>query len=374
MSTRVSSLRQLAGEYNSNLNRVLVSAYKVIGFGLLTLILLGIVSYVGTHLFYLVYRSWVVPTVISPNDPLVLDLRARLAHEDWMRHKLLSERGTIEVQLRKARREAELERTFELDFRRAMQKEAGQRKRALAQLSRLRERRKKLDLELRAAVNRVLEPARKKLERDYKNKLIDQDQMLRERYLLLQMAQSELASSQTELELDERERRLALEIDAFEGAARPLAKREEPITYHELTLHREGEVSQNQALGARDDVEALERSLAELDQALVRYDEILNALEDAPMLRATQAGLALAFVPYDNQERVVQGAPVYACRLGVLFCRRVGRVETYWEGEVKQPHPIYGREQRGQLAELVLDDPKFAKYDVLHVNRAPFFL
>ncbi|MET0409937.1 MAG: hypothetical protein ABW217_01510, partial [Polyangiaceae bacterium] len=122
----MSSFRQLAGEYNSNLNRVLVSAYKVIGFGLLTLILLGIVSYVGTHLFYLVYRSWVVPTVISPNDPLVLDLRARLAHEDWMRHKLLSERGTIEVQLRKARREAELERTFEVDFRRAMQKEAGQ--------------------------------------------------------------------------------------------------------------------------------------------------------------------------------------------------------------------------------------------------------
>jgi hypothetical protein len=374
MISRVQSLRQLAGEYNSNLNRVLVSAYKVIGFGLLTLILLGIVSYVGSHLFYMVYRSWVVPTVISPNDPVVLDLRARLAHEDWMRHKLLSERTTIEVQLRKARREAELERTFEADFRRAMQKEAGQRKRALAQLSKLRAQRKKLDAELRSAVKRVLEPARKKLERDYQNKLIDQDQMLRERYLLLQMAQSELASGQTELELDERERRLELEIDAFEGAARPLAKREEPITYHELTLHREGEVSQNQALGARDDVEALEHSLEELDQALVRYDEILAALEEAPMLRATQAGLALAFVPYDNQERVVQGAPVYACRLGVLFCRRVGRVETYWEGEVKQPHPIYGREQRGQLAELVLDDAKFAKYDVLHVNRAPFFL
>jgi hypothetical protein len=374
MTSRATTWRQLAGEYNSNLNRVLVSAYKVIGFGLLTLILLGIVSYVGTHGFYLVHHSWLVPTVISPNDPVVLDLRARIAHEDWMRHKILSERATIEVQLGKARRVAELERTFEVDFRRAMRKEAGQRKKALTQLSRLRSRQKRLDAELRGAVKRLLEPARKKLERDYASKLIDQEQMLRERYLLLQMAQSQLTSSQSELELDERTRRLELEISAFDGASRPYDSQAEPITYQELTLHREGEVSQNEALGARDEVEALERSLTEIDQAVTRYDELLASLEDSPMLRATQAGLALAFVPYDNQERVAQGAPVYACRLGVLFCRRVGRVEVYWDGEVKQPHPVYGRELRGQLAELVLEDPKFAKYDVLHVNRAPLLL
>jgi hypothetical protein len=374
MTSRVTTFRQLAGEYNSNLNRALVSAYKVIGFGLLAVILLGIVSYIGTHAFYLVYRSWVVPTVISPNDPVVLDLRARIAHEDWMRHKVLSERATLEVQLGKARRLAALERTFELDFRRAMRKEAVQRRKTQAQLSGLRARQRRLDAQLRRAVERLLEPARKKLERDYASKLIDQEQMLRERYVLLQMAAAELASSRADLELDERARRLALEIAAFEGAARPGPAEQEPITYQELTLQREGEVSRNEALGARDEVEALERGVAELDQALVRYDELLGSLEDSPMLRATQAGLALAFVPYDNQERVVQGAPVYACRFGVLFCRRVGRVEAYWAGEVKQTHPVYGRELRGQLAELVLDDARFAKYDVLHVNRAPFFL
>jgi hypothetical protein len=278
------------------------------------------------------------------------------------------------MQLGKARRVAELERRFEVDFRRVMQKEAGQRKKTLAQLSRLRTRQKRLDADLRSALSRLLAPAQKKLERDYASKLIDQDQMLRERYTLLQMAQSQLTSGQADLDLDERSRRLSLEIAAFQGASHPDANKLEPITYQELTLHREGEVSQNEALGARDEVEALERSLAELDQAVTRYDDLLTSLEQSPMLRATQAGLALAFVPYDNQERVVQGAPVYACRLGVLFCRRVGRIEAYWEGEVKQPHPVYGREQRGQLAELVLEDPKFAKYDVLHVNRAPLLL
>jgi hypothetical protein len=68
---------------------------------------------------------------------------------------------------------------------------------------------------------------------------------------------------------------------------------------------------------------------------------------------------------------VGEGAPVYGCSLGVLVCRRVGRVRSYWEGEIKQAHPVYGRELRGQLAELVLEDPSWAKADVLHVNRAP---
>jgi len=37
-----------------NLNRMLVSVYKMLGFGVLTVILVGLVGYFGVNLFYLV--------------------------------------------------------------------------------------------------------------------------------------------------------------------------------------------------------------------------------------------------------------------------------------------------------------------------------
>src|SRR5690606_11622914 len=145
MAFSVTSLRHNVSALNSNLNRALVGAYKVAGFAVLVLILLGIASYVGTHGFYLVHRAWLKPTIVSPTDPRVLDLRARIAHEDSMRRRLLGERSALEVRLRKAQRLAELERVFESDFRRAMQKEAAQRKKSLAELDRLRKRHEQLD-------------------------------------------------------------------------------------------------------------------------------------------------------------------------------------------------------------------------------------
>ncbi|HTV25656.1 MAG TPA: hypothetical protein VMG12_43470 [Polyangiaceae bacterium] len=359
---------------NASVNKFMVSAYKLIGFGLLAIILLGIVSYVGVHAFYMVHRSWVVPTVISPNDPIVMDLRARIAHEDWMRHKVLTERATLEVQLRKAKRVAELEKTFQHYFRRAMKKDAAVRRSSLEQLAKVRTEQAQIEREMRGAIDALLVPARKKLKSDYNAKLIDEEQMLRESYQLAQMAQSRLLSSQSRVDLSEKARQLELDVAAFESAPRRFSQSDEPVNYEGLALQREHESSLNQELGAQDEVEALERGLDELDQSVIHYDEILNTLEESPMLRATQAKLALAFVPYDNEDRVNEGAPVYACSLGVLFCRKVGRIQGYWEGEVKQPHPVYGRELRGQLAELVLDDPSYAKYDVLHVNRAPLLL
>jgi hypothetical protein len=374
MVSSANPFRQNVAAVNSNLNKALVSAYKVVGFGLLAVILAGIVGYVFIHGFYLVHRSWVVPTVISPNDPIVMDLRARIAHEDWMRHKVLTERATIEVQLRKAKRVAELENTYQKYFQRAMKKDAAVRRSSLAQLAKVRAEQARIEKEMNAAIAGLLAPARKKLKADFASKLIDEEQMLRENYQLAQMAQSRLSSSQTRVDLTEKARQLELDVAAFESAARRFAPDDEPVNYAGLALQREHESSMNDALGASDEIEALQRGLDEMDQAVVHYDEIVNTLEESPMLRATQAKLALAFVPYDNEDRVVEGAPVYACSLGVLFCRKVGRIQGYWDGEVKQPHPVYGRELRGQLAELVLEDPSFAKYAVLHVNRAPLLL
>jgi hypothetical protein len=371
MSSPAEPFRDPFGAVSSSLNRLFVSVYKLVGFGLLSLILVGIASYVGIHGFYLVHRSWVVPTMISPNDPVVLDLRARIAHEDWMRHKVLAERATLEVQLKKARRVAELERAFQEHFKRAMRRDAASRRLSLKELSLIQSEYSQLERENRAATQALMRESQGQLDENYSARLIDREQLMTEKYRLAQMAQARLDSTQSKLTLTQTMRRLAGEIEAFENAAKRLGAAQEAPSYEGLALQREHEGSVNEALGAGDEVEALERGLDEMNQAIIHYDEILNTLEAAPMLRATQAKLALAFVPYENDNRIGEGAPVYVCRLGVLFCRRVGRVRAYWEGEVKQAHPVYGRELRGQLAELELDDPSWAKQTVLHVNRPP---
>lgn len=374
MLSPATPLRQSAGAVSSSLNKTLVSAYKVVGFGLLTIILIGIVSYVTLHTFYLVHHAWVAPTVLSPNDPAVLDLRARLAHEDWMRHKVLAERSALEAQLRKAKRVAELEEAFRKQFKRAMRKDAAARRRSLEQLGRLGAQQEKVERQMQTSIQALLAPARAKLKADYAANLIDREQMLRESYWLAQLAQAQLSSRQGRFELDERARRLALDVAAFESATRALTRDDEPVNYDGLALQREHDSSLAQTLGAKDDIEALESGLQEMNRAVARYDEIVEALQSSPLLRATEGKLAVAFIPYDNEDRVMEGAPVYTCRLAIVFCTRVGRVQTYWEGEVKQSHPVYGKELRGQLAELVLDDPASAKQRVLHVNRAPLLL
>jgi hypothetical protein len=353
------------------LNKLLVSAYKLVGFGLLGAILIGIVSYVGIHVFYLVHKSWVVPTVISPNDPVVLDLRARIAHEDWMRHKLLAERATLEVQLKKARRVSELERSFQKHFQRAMATDASSRRASLKALEKVRAEQAALQRDMQRQSAALLGQSRAQLQTDYAAKLIDKQELLAESYQLSQVAQARLNMTQNKAELEEKMRQLEREVAAFETAAQRFASREQELTYAGLTLRREHDTSVVDGLGAGDEIEALERGLDEMDQAVIHYDEILTTLEESPVLRATQARLTLAFVPYDNETHVGEGAPVYGCSLGVLVCRRVGRVRSYWEGEIKQAHPVYGRELRGQLTELVLEDPSWAKADVLHVNRAP---
>jgi hypothetical protein len=372
MTSRATSLRPGFGVASSNLNKLLVSAYKLIGFGLLAAILIGIVSYVGIHGFYLVHKAWVVPTVVSPNDPVVLDLRARIAHEDWMRHKVLADRAALEVQLRKAKRVAELERLYQSQFKRAMKRDAAFRRSTLKELATIRAEQAGIQREVQTSLSAMIAQTQKTLKRDFDAQLIDKEHVTREKFHLAQMALAQATASQSRVDLDEKIRRLSLEVEVFENAGEA-ARASEPLNYEGLTLQREHENSLIQALGAGDDVEALARGIDEMDQAVVHYDEILNSLEESPMLRATQGKLTLAFIPYDNQDSIGEGAPVYACRLGVVVCSKVGRVLTYFEGELKQAHPVYGRELRGQLAELVLEDPASAKQAVLHVNRPPLW-
>jgi hypothetical protein len=376
MSTRTSPLGPVNfAAASAVLNRVLVSAYKVLGFVILTVILLGISAFVGIHSLYVVHRAWLAPAVISPTDPAVLDLRARIADESWKRYKVDGERLAIESKLERARLVAQLEQSFQQGFQSALAGDAGADRASLTLLGSLNQERQNISTELRR-VGRALEASSiEQLEKEYAAKLIDKQKLLQGSYQLAQLAQTRLDLQEREVELTDKIRRLTRETDALDAARRgDAAHAGSQMTYEGLLLRREHDRSLAEGVGAQGEVQALERSLADIDRALVHYDELLTTLRAAPLLRATEQQLALAFVPYENQASMREGASVYGCRAAVILCRQVGHVKQYLPGEHRQNHPVYGKELRGQLVELELDDPEWAKASVLHGNRPPLFL
>src|SRR5436190_24279876 len=92
------------------MNRLIVSVYKVMGFVILSGILLWLGSYVFMNVFYLFNRTWIGPTVISPSDAEVRDLNADVARTLAQRDKLVSERRELQSRLDDAGRTLEAER------------------------------------------------------------------------------------------------------------------------------------------------------------------------------------------------------------------------------------------------------------------------
>jgi len=354
-------------------NQLLVAAYKILGFVILTVVLLGIAGFAIIHALYVVHRAWLAPAVISPTDPAVLDLRARIAEERWKREQVQGERLAIRPKLERLRMVARLEQDFQRDFQAALAADTTSHRSSLTLLGALNQERHNVATELRR-VGTVLESSSVgQLREEFDAKLIDKQKMLQSSYQLAQLAQTRLDLQQREVELGDRIRRTEREIESL-AVARSGATSGKRLTYEGLVLRREHDRSLAESAGAHAEVEALEAALADLERTVAHYDELIATLREAPLLRATEQQLALAFVPYDNQGSMREGRPLYGCRLFVVGCHEVGRVKRYLPGEHRQNHPVYGNELRGQLAELELDDPEWAKASVLHGGRPPLFL
>ena len=111
-----------------------------------------------------------------------------------------------------------------------------------------------------------------------------------------------------------------------------------------------------------------------LKASLTRQDKLLAALKSSAYLRAIDDKATVAFVPYGNIENAKKGAPVYACKLTMVFCYHVGEVIELLPGEVAGRHPHRDKSMRGQLVEIKLDkdDADAGETEVMFVGGKPF--
>jgi len=357
----------------NTLNKSIVSLYKVLGFVILGLILGGLLTYLGTHGFFLVNNSWVAPTIVSSSDERILTLNARAAAQAAAREKLLADRRELLARLEDARRIAAAEEEFIAGFDVALKGDRSFRARELGKLLALREAARQAREEFETASRPWVGMAQERADALHSVRLIDREAMLTTRHQVAQVGRSGLFLAEKEVDVDTRIATLRRDIRAIDalldGVGGPRGASIEVLRLQQERMESELDRQRAQAM-----VAALEENLKTLDASIARYDALLASIKSSPWLRAIEGNLTVAFVPYANIENVEPGTPLYGCDLGLVWCRKVGAVARILDGEVTRKHPIRNLILRGAMIEIELDEPRWAQEDLLHLGGAPFLL
>lgn len=354
-------------------NKLVVSSYKLMGFVVLVAILLGLGSYIGLSVLYVLHRGWLAPTVVTAADSRVHELVSRRAEQLSRRKMVVVQQEELRARLADAERTARSERAYQDLLRAALGSEAKTRRAELAAFHSLRARLARTGKEIAAANEAYSAYSRQHSQELFDAKLIDHEDLVTSKHRLAEMANTEYSFAEKGVQLQTRIKELGEQLSGLSKTGDALSGRQGAATAANtdmVRLHREFSQSQLSEAHALDLQSALGNSLRVGDEVLAQHDEILKALDAQPLLRAAQSNLSVAFVPYDNLDSVSVGSSVYGCRvLNVLGCSRIGVVSALLSGEVSQKHPHFDRELRGQLVQLQLDDLRSARSIVVHVRR-----
>ncbi|HEX4461180.1 MAG TPA: hypothetical protein VIA18_24540, partial [Polyangia bacterium] len=278
----------------AQLNKWIVSTYKVVGFTVLTLIVLALVSYMGSTLFYWYSSSWLMPQVISPTDERVLQLSATLATQAGTRDKLQADYADAE-------RVMVMQQQFLSDAKQAISDELADRKSELNGLLALNKSFQSTRAEVHSNGAAFSGLSRKRIAAEYGAHLIDRESAVAGAFQLSQIAAGNLSLAEKNVELDKRTADLMRETDSLAAivAGKPAARH----SYEILRMLQDMKRAEVELAKARDNHDAIGKSLG-------RYDQIVHTIQDSPYLRAAQKKDTIAFFPYDNVDKVKPGAPL----------------------------------------------------------------
>jgi len=354
------------------LNKLIVSLYRSVGFAVLTLILVGLVSFLFTKLFFLANRSWIAPTLISPTDERVVRLNAEIVQQSALRDKLIGERSALDVNLRDAERRVATGTALQESLNRAAQSEAHARHGERERLQHLSTELDEVRGQVAEATRQFASTSRTSLEEQYQAGLTTRDRYIAGSLQLGQLAQANLALAEKDSELGARRQQMKRDAAALVSATRGLDTGHAAVNVDSLRLRQDFMRGALDVARAHDELKAFGEAQTSLDHSIGRYNELLKVLTAAPLLKAVNEKITVAFVPYENLSHAHTGSPVFACRVGMFACRRVGQVKQVLSGEVSVHSPVDSKNERGLMLELALEDGGHAAQDqVLFLNHAP---
>jgi hypothetical protein len=333
----------------------LVSTYRLLGFSILTIIVVVLVGYISTTAFYFVSDSWVQPMVLSRTDEKVLTLESQLSEAE-------NARDRIGADLAHADRYIAVQQAFQAEFA----KDLTGRRAALGRVRELAKDYAGARKRIRASNDAFASASQRRMQEELAAGLIDRGDVLSGKYQIAQITGSNLSLAERQVEFESRAQELATEAQALDAI---LSKKggASALSYDVLRIKQEYEMSRLETAKAVENREALKASL-------VRQEAVIEGLRQAPYLRAAGNSANVAFVPYDNLDNVAKGEPLYRCALEFVFCREAGKVVEVLPGEVTFKHPHREKIVRGRLVEVDLGKSDAAQEDVLFVGGRPLLI
>lgn len=338
------------------LSKHVVTAYRMLGFGILTIIVMVLVGYIATTLFFYMSDSWIVPMAISPTDDKVVSLQAQLAERQNTRDRLSAD-------LEDSNRAIAMQQAFQGEFAKAIQSDLNGRKAALERMHQLASAAASTRASIRHSNDAFANASSRRMAEEYKAGLIDRQSMLSGKFQLAQISTSNLSLAERQAEYEVRAADLEAQTRSLEALLANTTS-DSPLSYDVLKIKQEYEASRlatDKAIGLRDSIKV----------ALEREDKMLASLKQTGYLRAMADHAQVAFVPYGNLHKVDKESSLYGCKLGMVFCHKVGTVLEVLPGEVQFKHPHRDKMLRGQMVELKLEDGAAATDDVLFVGGRP---
>jgi hypothetical protein len=351
--------------FTQKFGKWIVNGYRLLGFAILTVIVIVLVGYIAQTAFFYASHSWIVPSAVSATDEKVVSLQAQLAEQQNARDRIADE-------LNQAERAIAAQQNFQAEFTKAIKNDLAGRQAALGRVRALANAAASTRAQIRQQSNAYAASSRRRMAEEYAAGLIDRSSMLSGKFQLAQISSSNLSLAERQAEFETRAAELEsqtqsldslIEIEGEDG------EQDVAMSYEVLRIKQEYESSK---LDLAKSVEARDTMKA----ALERQDKIVNSLKTSAYLRAINDGASVAFVPYANLSNLRKGTGLYACKLGMVFCYHVGKVLEVLPGEVQFKHPQRDKQLRGQIIELVLDkeDSDAASDDVLFAGGKPLFL
>ena len=343
---------------SQRLGRLIVNAYRMLGFAILTIIVIVLVGYISTTLFFYMSSSWVVPVSVSPSDEKVVALEAQLAQHQ-------NERDRIFDQLNEADRAIAAQQDFQAAFAKAIKSDLENRRTALGKIRALATSAKHTRTAIASANSSYAASSQKRMAEEYSAGLIDRNSMLSGKFQLAQITSSNLSLAERQAEYENRAAELEQQARSLD-AILANAGSDQSLSYEVLQIKQQYEASR---LELAKSIE----SRTSLKVSLDRQDKLIAQQKQAAYLRAVTDKATVAFVPYANLSKLHKDAGLYACRASMVWCRKVGAVLEVLPGEVQFKHPHKDKMLRGQMVEMKMDDdePSAAEDDVLFVGGKP---
>ena len=341
--------------------RWVISAYRLLGFSILTIIVVVLVGYITTTAFFYVSDSWVVPMAVTPNDEKVVSLQAQLSTQQDQRDRIADE-------LNQAERAIVAQQTFQAEFEKAIRGDLAARRATLEKWRNLASTAAGTRAAIQSQNAAYAGAARKRMKAEYAAGLIDRNGMLSGKFQLAQISSSNLSLAERQAEYETR----AAELEATARSLDAILTNTDDdseigLSYEVLQIKQQYETSRLELAKAVEMRNSLKASLE-------RQDKVVKALEGSAYLRAINDEATVAFVPYGNLADVKKGEPLYKCKLTMVICFRVGEVLDVIPGEVQFRHPHRDKNLRGQLVEMKLaeGDADAAMEEHLFVGGKPF--